>query len=92
MTDESGETVVISGRHEQPESVVPVAGLGSAVVVRDNLDREALNEDNITAFITRVTVTLIKFQIFVQCLFVTFYITYLHDAAASCTKESSLYR
>ena len=67
MTDESGETVVISGRHEQPESFVPVAGLGSAVVVRDNLDREALNEDNITAFITSVTVTLIKFQIFVQC-------------------------
>ena len=67
MTDESGETIVISGRYAQPDNFVPVAGLGSAVVVRDNLDREALNEDNITAFITSVTVTLIKFQIFVQC-------------------------
>jgi len=68
MMDESGgENVVISGRNAQPESFVPVAGLNSAVVVRDNLDREALNEDNITAFITSVTVTMIKFQISVQC-------------------------
>ena len=57
MTDESGETVVISGRNAHPSSFVPVAGLGSAVVFRDNLDREALNEDNITAFVTGVTVT-----------------------------------
>ena len=57
MTDESGETVVISGRHAQPDDIVPGAGLGSAVVVRDNLDREALNEDNITAFVTSVKVT-----------------------------------
>ena len=56
MTDESGETVVISGSHAQPDSFVPVAGLGSAVVVRDNLDSEALNEDNITAFVKIIAV------------------------------------
>ena len=56
MTDDSGETVVISGRHALPDSFVTVAGLGSAVVVSDNLDREALNEDNITAFVKIIAV------------------------------------
>ena len=48
MTDDSA--VVVSGHLAMSGNFVPAAGFGTAdVVVRDNLEREALNEENITA-------------------------------------------
>ena len=50
MTEDSGRAVVISGHLAMSSNFVPVVGFGSADdVVRDNLEREALSEENITA-------------------------------------------
>ena len=53
MTEDSaGRAVVISGHLAMSGNFVPVVGFGSADdVVRDNLEREALSEENITALV-----------------------------------------
>ena len=78
MTDDSGSAVVISGHLALADNFVPVADFGSADVVRDNLEREALNEENITRLVKLSGLTIRHRYLLVQFSSYILFLGYLH--------------